>query len=126
MLIESPNLNLPSTDFPSDRKVVTVTEVAARWEVSSRHVIDLIEEGKLAAFDIAGRQDYIRMPKAAITTMAKRFNCPETFILKIIAESKPRLVTSRRAFYRIPIVEGFQAFMHENHSLNLKQNHYAT
>lgn len=120
MLIKNPSLNMPSTDFPSDRKVVTVTEVAARWEVSNRHVIDLIEEGKLMAFDIAGRQDYMRVPKAAIATMAKRFNCPEAAILKIIAESKPRLVTSRRAFYRIPIIEGFQAFMHENHSLNLR------
>lgn len=39
--------------FPG-RKVLYVSEVAGRLQVSERHVIDLIEEGKLRALNVGG------------------------------------------------------------------------
>ena len=39
--------------FPG-RKMLYVAEVAERLQVTERHVIDLIEEGKIGAIDIGG------------------------------------------------------------------------
>jgi excisionase family DNA binding protein len=116
MLIPPQQLDFPSLAFPKDRTVLTVGEVAAKWEVSDRHVIDLIEEGKLAAFDIAGKHAYVRVPMSAVETMAKRFGTTPEIILGIIRAAKPQIGSSR-AFYRIPVTEGFTAFMKENNSL---------
>ncbi len=98
---------------------MTVGEVAQKWEVSDRHVIDLIEEGKLVAFDIAGRHEYVRVPMAAIDDLARRLGTTRDAVLGSIAAKRPQLNGSSRAFYRIPVVEGFKAFMSENHSLAL-------
>ena len=111
-------LDFPSLAFPKDRTVLTVGEVAAKWEVSDRHVVDLIDEGKLAAFDIAGRQDYVRVPMDAILQIAGRLGVkPETLLAEIRA-ARPR-IGSGRAHYRVPVVEGFTDFMRQNHSRSL-------
>ena len=112
-------LDFPSLAFPKDRSVLTVGEVAAKWEVSDRHVIDLIEEGKLVAFDIAGRHDYVRVPMAALDEFARRLGLTREEVLGIIAAKRPQLNGSGRAFYRVPVIEGFNAFMKENNSLAL-------
>ena len=109
-------LDFPSLAFPKDRSVLTVGEVASKWEVSDRHVVDLIDEGKLAAFDIAGRQDYVRVPMDAILNIARRLGVKPETLLAEIRSSRPR-IGGGRAFYRVPVVEGFNAFMRENHSL---------
>lgn len=44
----------PSLAFGKDRTVLHVMEVAAKLRVTQRHVIDLIEEGKLRAINVAG------------------------------------------------------------------------
>ena len=99
--------------------MLTVGEVAEKWEVSDRHVIDLIEEGKLAAFDIAGRHEYVRVPMVVIDDLARRLGVTRQNVLGLIAAKRPQLSGSGRAFYRIPVAEGFNAFMKENHSLAL-------
>lgn len=106
--------------FPGDKKFLTVGEVAGHWSISSRHVIGLIEEGRLAAFDIAGRYYYVRASGAAIKEIGRRLNMPPEAVLTIIRAAKPRFIGTRRAFWRVPVVEGYQVFMRENHSLNLK------
>lgn len=115
----SENIDVPSIAFPKGRTVLLVDEVAARWRVSSRHVINLIEEGKLSAFDIAGRHDYVRAPMAAIDELARRCGISRLEVLQLVTSKKPKLISSARSFWRIPVVEGFHAFMKENHSLAL-------
>ena len=107
-------MDFPSLAFPKDRTVLTVGEVAAKWNVSDRHVVDLIEEGKLAAFDIAGRQDYVRVPMNAMRDIAKRLGVPLETLLGNVRAARPQLNGSGRAYYRIPVQEGFTAFMKEN------------
>jgi len=43
-----------SLRFPADRTVLQVMEVARRLRVTKRHVLDLIEEGRLRAINVAG------------------------------------------------------------------------
>ena len=110
-------LAFASIAFPKDRSVLTVSEVAALWKVSDRHVVDLIEEGKLHAFDISGARDYFRVHMTALAEISKRTTVPVETLLAIIQSNKP--VTRRSpSFYRIP-VEGYNGFIRENHSLML-------
>jgi hypothetical protein len=44
----------PSLAFPKERRVLYVFEVAEMLRITERHVIDLIEEGKIKALNIAG------------------------------------------------------------------------
>ncbi len=118
MLNVPQQLSFPSLSFDKDRSVLVVSEVAAKWRVTEQHVIDLLTEGKLNGFDIAGRHEYIRVPAAAIDSLSKTLNVPRELIVKIISNAKPNRATSR-AFWRIPVKEGFEAYMRENHSLNL-------
>jgi len=113
-MIQPQQLSFPSLAFPKDRTVLTVTEVAERWKVSDRHVVDLIEEGKLAAFDISGRRDYTRVPLAALEEISRLTGMPVAKLLEIIRTSKPTVRRSP-AFYRIP-VEGYEGYIRENHS----------
>lgn len=110
-------LIFPSIAFPEDRRVLTVAEVAPRWRCSEQHIIDLLEEGKLAGFDIAGRHDYMRLPTAAIAVLAKRFGVTAGAILDIVRSVKPGRQTSR-AHWRIP-VEGYEGFLRENNSFSV-------
>lgn len=118
MLIPPQQLSFPSLAFDKDRTVLVVGEVAAKWRVTDQHVIDLLEEGKLAGFDIAGRHEYIRVPAAAIDSLSSTLQVPRATIMEIIRAAKPNRTTSR-AFWRIPVKEGFEAYLRENHSLNL-------
>lgn len=109
-------LEFQSIAFPADRTVLRVSEVAERWRMSIRHVIDLLEEGKIEGFDIAGRHEYLRVPRTAIAKLATLFKVPESAILQVIAESKSARVRPSRAHWRIP-KEGYTKFIAENHSL---------
>jgi len=113
-MIPPQQLDFASIAFPKDRTVLTVGEVAALWKVSDRHVVDLIEEGKLAAFDIAGRRDYVRIPMTALVEISKLTGKPVETLLAVIQKSKPATRKSP-AFYRIP-VEGYAGYIRENHS----------
>jgi len=104
-----------SLAFPKERTVLTVGEIAPIWHVTDQHVIDLLEEGKLAGFDIAGRHEYMRVPTAAIDELSRLCKLPREAILQIITRAKPNRTTSR-AHWRVPVVEGYNAFMRENRS----------
>ncbi len=108
-------LEFASLAFPKDRTVLYVSEVAIKWRVTEQHVIDLLEEGKLNGFDIAGKYGYVRVPTSAIGALARRFNVRPEVILEIIERCKPER-TGGRSFWRIPAKEGYEAFMRENHS----------
>jgi len=114
-MLAAQQLDFPSLTFPKDRTVLTVSEVAARWRISDRHVVDLIEEGKLAAFDISGKRDYFRVHMSVFAEISKRSGIPVETLLQMVRSARP---TSSRspAFYRIP-VEGYDGFIRENHSL---------
>lgn len=114
MIAAPQQLSFESLAFDKDRTVLYVAEVARRWEVSEQHVINLLEEGKLAGFDIAGRHDYLRVPAAAIVALAKKFDVPPEMIIEVIRDAKPGRITSR-AHWRIP-KEGYENFIRENHS----------
>lgn len=114
MLTAPQQLEIPDL-FGKDRSVLVVGEVAAKWRVSDQHVIDLLEEGKLNGFDIAGRHDYIRVPAAAIDSLSQTLKVPRELIMKIIAEAKPNRITGK-AHWRIFTSQGAEAFMRENHS----------
>lgn len=66
-------------DFPSlafdNRTSLHVFEVAAKLRVSNQHVLDLIEEGKLRAVNIAGENStdrrYYRIPVEAYNQYIK-------------------------------------------------------
>jgi hypothetical protein len=107
-------LEFPSLAFPKDRTVLTVSEVAERWDCTAQHVIDLLEEGQLAGFDIAGRHDFIRMPAAALDAIAKRTGISRDELQRLVQQCKPQRRTAR-AHWRIP-VEGYAGFMSENSS----------
>lgn len=108
-------LDFASLAFDKDRTVLYVGEVAAKWRVSEQHVIDLLEEGKLNGFDVAGRHEYVRVPMSAVQALAKTFRTTPEVVLQIMRNARPECGTGR-AFWRIPVKEGFEAFMKENHS----------
>jgi excisionase family DNA binding protein len=116
-MIKPQQLDFPSLAFPSDRTVLTVGEVATRWNVSDWHIINLIEEGKLPAFNISGRYEYQRIPASAIPALAAAFKTTPEQIIGIIRAATPQQGGSR-SHYRIP-VESYQTFIRENNSLNL-------
>lgn len=62
-------MEFPSLRFDPSRTVLYVFEVAARLRVTEQHVVDLIEEGKLRAVNIAGEnasgRKYYRIPPEA-------------------------------------------------------------
>ena len=51
---DTQQIEFPSLGFDPARTVLYVFEVAAKLRISEQHVIDLIEEGKLRAVNIAG------------------------------------------------------------------------
>jgi hypothetical protein len=109
-------IECPSLAFPNGRSVLTVGEVAEKWRVTEQHVLNLITEGKLAAFDIAGKQDYVRAPISAIEKISQETGTNVPTLLEIIRNAKAKLHVGR-AHWRIPVQEGFVGFMRENHSL---------
>lgn len=109
----APNPIFPSLSFPPDRKVLLVSEVSSRLSVSDQHVLDLIKEGKISAVDLAGKCDWVRMPAQAIDALAARFNVSRAVVLKTIADTKPVERVGRHRL-RIPVKEGYEAFLREN------------
>jgi excisionase family DNA binding protein len=118
MAIPPQQLDFPSLAFPKDRSVLMVGEVAARLRVSEQHIVDLIEEGKMAAVDIAGKHAYVRLTMTAFNDIAKRLGVTTESLLETARAATPQRGGSR-AHYRIPVVEGFTAFVKENHSLSV-------
>ncbi len=115
MIQQAQQLDFISLAFPEDRKVLWVGEVASRWRISDQHVLDLLEEGKLAGFDISGnRAEYIRIPAAAVDALAKNLKIPREAVMKIIDSTQPQRKTTR-ANWRVP-VEGYNGFIQENRS----------
>jgi hypothetical protein len=109
-------LEFPSLGFGADRRVLRVGEFAERVCCTDQHVIDLLEEGKLAGVDISGRFEYLNIPAAAVDALAARCKLPREVILETIRATKPaRRMT--RSHWRIPIKEGFERFLAENHSM---------
>jgi hypothetical protein len=98
------------------RFVLKVNEIAASWRCSAQHTIDLIEEGKLNAFNVAGFYEYLRVPVAALDEIALAAKIPRETLLQIIAGVKP-VRRSSREHWRVPVKEGFSAFIQENQAL---------
>lgn len=109
-------LYFPSLAFPKDRSVLYVSEVAERLGVTDRHVANLLEEGSMIGFDVAGRFEFMRIPTAAVAALAARFAVSPLAILDVINATKPAQKSSNR-FWRIPVKEGYEDFLAKNHSL---------
>lgn len=62
-------IEFPSLAFPADRKNLRVEEIALRLDCTTQHVLDLIEEGKMRAINIAGanatERRFLRVPVEA-------------------------------------------------------------
>jgi len=66
-------LEFTSLAFPKDRRALYVGEVAERLGVTEEHVSNLIEEGKLQAFDAGGGgRRFWRIPVEAYDDFLKR------------------------------------------------------
>lgn len=64
---------MSSLDFPPDRRSLCVSEVAEALRVSLRHVMNLIEEGKIQAIDIGiGVHHHWRIPVDAYKEYIKK------------------------------------------------------
>jgi hypothetical protein len=48
-------MEFPSLAFPEDRSVLYPFELSMKLRCTLQHVLDLIEEGKIAAVDISGK-----------------------------------------------------------------------
>ena len=96
--------------------MLKVGEFAKRLACTEQHTLDLLEEGKLVGVDISGRYEYLNIPAAAVDALAARFKVPREIVLDTIHATKPARRMAR-AFWRIPVKEGFEAFLKENHSL---------
>jgi len=96
---------------------LTVHEVAVLWGVTDHHVVNLIEEGQLAAIDVSARHGCFPMPKAALAQLAARLKVTPEQLLEFIRTITPAGNQGGRALWRIPVVEGYLAFMKQRHSL---------
>lgn len=108
-------LEFASLAFPSDRKVLTPREVARRWHCSEQHVIDLLEGGVLAGFDIAGPNHYLRVPATFIDLVARKLRVTPATVREW-AKTAPPGSPPKRAHWRVP-VEGYVGFIKKRHSL---------
>lgn len=71
-MTEDEQLDFNALLFPG-RKVLYVAEVAERLEISQRHVLDLIEEGKIGAIDVGGGiRKHWRIPVGEFEKFMKR------------------------------------------------------
>ena len=104
----------PGLQFPG-RTVLYVHECAARLRVAPQHIIDLIEEGALAALDVGGNGGTVRVPPNFLTVVAERCGRPEVQIrelLERVRAENPR----KRASWRIPVA-GWNAFLERRNTL---------
>lgn len=95
----------PSPDtalrFPG-RTVLYVHECAAGLRVTSQHIIDLIEEGVIAAWDVGGGGGTMRVPPEFLRVMAERLGRPEAqlqALLEQVRQAHPR----KRASWRVSV-----------------------
>ena len=69
MSVVTTQLEFGSLTFPG-RNALRVEEVAERFSCTTRHVLDLIDEGKLRAVNIAGDNEsdrrYLRIPVESV------------------------------------------------------------
>ena len=101
--------------FPG-RTVLYVHECAARLRVTSQHVIDLIEEGALAALDVGGDGGSVRVPPNFLRVLAERWGRPEAQLQELLA--RERLAHPRkRASWRVP-VSSWTAFLERRNTLS--------
>lgn len=69
---EPEQMDFNSLLFPG-RKVLYVSEVAERLQITDRHVIDLIQEGKLGAVDVGGGlRNFWRVPVTEFEKFLKK------------------------------------------------------
>ena len=104
----------PGLQFPG-RSVLYVHECAARLRVAPQHIIDLIEEGALAALDVGGNGGTVRVPPHFLTVVAERSGRTEGQIRELldrVRAENPR----KRASWRIPIA-GWNAFLERRNTL---------
>lgn len=114
-MASEPKKSIPhSLAFPPGRQTVMVREIAAKWRVSEQHVINLIESGRLAAVDVAGKFEFVRVPKDAIAALAKLAKTSPEKVLEVIQQTPQRPVKGKRSSYRVPVVEGYETFIQEN------------
>ena len=71
------NSDLEQMDFNAllfpGRKMLYVAEVAERLQVTDRHVIDLIQEGKIGAIDVGGGlRNFWRVPVTEFEKFLKK------------------------------------------------------
>lgn len=116
-MLFSPDIEIPST-IPKGRAVLTVGEVAEIWHVTPRHVSGLIEEGQLVAIDVSGRRECFPMPVAAVHKLALRLKVTPGQLMDFIRAYKTPANQSKRALWRVPVVEGYIAFQCRRSSLN--------
>jgi hypothetical protein len=116
MLI-SPNFKLPGA-VPQGRAVLTVGEVAERWQVTTAHIVNLIEGGQLEALDVSGHLECLPVPKTALNQLAARLKVTPEQLLEFIRTIKPDGNQKKRSLWRVP-VESYRAFMEKRRSLNL-------
>lgn len=104
----------PGLQFPG-RTVLYVHECAARLRVTSQHVIDLIEEGALAALDVGGDGGSVRVPPSFLSVLAERWGRPEAQLQELL--ERERLAHPRkRASWRIPVTS-WTAFLERRNTL---------
>ena len=104
----------PGLQFPG-RTVLYVHECASRLRVAPQHIIDLIEEGALAALDVGGNGGTVRVPPHFLTVVAERSGRTEGQIRELldrVRAENPR----KRASWRIPIA-GWNAFLERRNTL---------
>ena len=104
----------PGLQF-TGRSVLYVHECAARLRVAPQHIIDLIEEGALAALDVGGNGGTVRVPPRFLTVVAERSGRTEGQIRELldrVRAENPR----KRASWRIPIA-GWNAFLERRNTL---------
>ena len=105
----------PGLQFPG-RTVLYVHECAARLRVTSQHVIDLIEEGALAALDVGGDGGSVRVPPSFLRVLAERWGRPESQLQELLVCERlahPR----KRASWRVPI-SSWTAFLEQRNTLS--------
>lgn len=90
-------------------------ELAPLLRISERHILDLLEEGKMIGIDAAGRHEFIRLPICVLDHLAKVTGVKKEVLLAVIQAHKPTQRTSK-SLWRVP-VEGWRRYLQENSSL---------
>ena len=101
--------------FPG-RTVLYVHECAARLRVTPQHIIDLIEEGALAALDVGGDGGSVRVPPSFLRVLAERWGRPEVQVHELL-ERERQAHQRKRASWRVPVAS-WMAFLERRNTLS--------